>query len=466
MLIQLSSSMVIARILSPEEIGLFSIGAAMLAIAHMVRDFGIGTYIIQEKNLSKEALKAAMGLSLTVAWSIACLLFISRHSVANFYHDERLNDLIGWMSLNFIIIPIGSPILALFNREMKFNIIFWISLISSIASNAASIILAYAGYSYMSLVWSSLVNVSMTAILAAAFRPKTAFLLPSLKGSRRILSFSGKNTLANIISEIGTNTSELIIAKFLGYANVAIFSKAQTVNSMLSRDFIGSLQRVYFPLIAQTHRENGDIGYILNKSTDYIAVIAIPTYFYISLFSEEIILLLFGDKWLESAEVIKFLLISPCIYTFWRLIPPTLYAMSEAGTVLKITLYIQVIHISLLIPASTQSLLFVAYSEIITSSIAFIICSFTLHKKTKLNIFYPTTKSLTKSIFSTIFSLSIPFQLKYSILENNKNTLEILIISSTVFVVYLIISLFLFKHPLKEEITKTLKAIKKPNLWR
>ena len=67
--------MVLARLLTPAEIGVYSVGAAVVALAHVVRDFGVGNYLIQEKELTTERIRTAFAVTLVIGWTMAAVLF-------------------------------------------------------------------------------------------------------------------------------------------------------------------------------------------------------------------------------------------------------------------------------------------------------------------------------------------------------------------------------------------------------
>ena len=69
--IHTAAVMVLARLLTPAEIGVYSVGAAVVALAHVVRDFGVGNYRIQEKELTAERISAALDVVVLIAWAIA-----------------------------------------------------------------------------------------------------------------------------------------------------------------------------------------------------------------------------------------------------------------------------------------------------------------------------------------------------------------------------------------------------------
>lgn len=445
--------MVIARLLSPEEIGQFSIGIAVIAIAHMLRGFGTGSYLIQEKELTRQKIKTAFGITLCISWTLAILLFISRFAIANFYNEQNLVAILAWMCINFLIIPFSSPALALFQREMKFHLLFYINSLSTLTSSGLAIYLAINGYSYMSLVWSSIANIIMTAALTSYFRPNDSFMLPSLKNSKEILSFGGKTSMSNFIFAAGQNTSELIIGKFLGFANVAIFSKANTVNNLFSENFLGAIKKVYLPYIAQNNRENKPLNTPYSQATAYISSIALPFYGLLILYAESLLLLLFGDQWLGATKLIQILSLSGMLNSFWSLAPNTLYAIKKPGIVLTCETFNQGIKIALIIFAAFISLEMIAWSIVLSNFITLIIYTFTLKKIIRIKIFGIIKNIIIPNIFLCVTSISAALYIDFYYSYELGRIYNILYGSLLTFLLW-ISMMFLLNYPIKNEIKK------------
>src|SRR5574343_1222896 len=83
--IQFVSSVVLARLLSPEEIGIFSIGSLILAMSHELRDMGINSYLIQERDLNPKRLQTAATIAVIMSWTLGLLTWVASGPVSAFY---------------------------------------------------------------------------------------------------------------------------------------------------------------------------------------------------------------------------------------------------------------------------------------------------------------------------------------------------------------------------------------------
>ena len=95
--------LVLARLLTPEEIGIYSVGAAVVAMAHVVRDFGVGNYLIQEKELTQDRIRTAFAVTLIIGWTMAAVLFAASGPVSRLYAEPGLAHVMKVLSLTFMV---------------------------------------------------------------------------------------------------------------------------------------------------------------------------------------------------------------------------------------------------------------------------------------------------------------------------------------------------------------------------
>jgi len=302
--LQLVSFFVLARLLTPNDIGLFAVASSAIGIAHVFREFGVGDYLIQEKKLTETKIATAFTITLLLGLTLFILLFLLAPRIADFYNDERLIDIFRLLSLNFLIIPLNSTSFALIRREMRFGAVFWVEILASITSVAVAIILSSLGYGYFSLVWSSLTNTLVSVLAVSFFMRGGLFHRITLCEWKTVLSFGSQLTLTNITGQISTNANDLITGKLLGFAETAIISRAQGIMYLFHRDITATLRGVAFPAFANGHREGRDIEQDYIKAVTNLTAFAWPFYGFFSLFPVEALRLLFGPQWDQAGSLV------------------------------------------------------------------------------------------------------------------------------------------------------------------
>lgn len=225
LLLNTAGTMILARLLTPAEVGVYSVGAVLVSLAQVLRDFGVGPYVIQEPDLSAGKLRAALGTSILVAWLIGLMVLLASWPAAGFYHEPRLSTVLQLLSINFLLIPFSSVTLPYLRRQMRFRAIYAINATQCAAQLLCSVAMAMRGYGYLSLVCGALAGTA-AALLASLFcRPRGMPWLPGRRGIRTILRFGSISTAGTLIDEAGVAAPDLIIGKMMGVAEVGIFGK-------------------------------------------------------------------------------------------------------------------------------------------------------------------------------------------------------------------------------------------------
>tara|TARA_R110002094_G_scaffold162656_5_gene147424 strand:+ start:4978 stop:6423 length:1446 start_codon:yes stop_codon:yes gene_type:complete len=320
LVLQFISTMILARLLTPEDIGIYSAGFSIVALAHLFRDFGLNQYIIQEKNLNEAKLRTTFTLSLIIAWSLGTLLFFMSGLAADFFHEEGVNKLLQLLSINFFLIPFGSVTLALLRKNLRFHITSCIAFIATLLGILVAVWAAYDGAHYLCLAYGAITETSCIVFLSCFFRPKGMKISPSLHGARNIFRFGSIVGLGNIITQFATSATDALIARLLGLSALGFFSRAFSTFSLFDNIFVSSIRPTILPLFS---RDNNDLtkltdGYL--KAIAYSFVFAWPFFTFLFLYTEEVIQVLYGTQWDAAIPLVKIL----C--TAGIFLPPILFA--------------------------------------------------------------------------------------------------------------------------------------------
>ncbi|WP_158228846.1 lipopolysaccharide biosynthesis protein [Chitinimonas sp. BJB300] len=360
LVITLVSTMLLARLLTPAQVGVFSLCAAFTILASILRDFGISEYLIQEKDLTKDKLQAAFGMAILTAWSIAVFILLFRHAMAEFYAEAGVAQVLAVMSLNFIILPFASPAFALLNREMAFKKIFVIQTICSLVHASTAVTLAYYGHGYMSLAWAPIASIVVQTILVTCLRPKESLLMPNLGSAKAVLNYGLMFVTSRMIESTTRNAHEFIIAKQFDFGSVGIFSRAFGLIELFFTNITSAILRVASPSFATDHRAGIPLDGTFSRGTAIFTSIGFPFLGFISLMSGDVIQVLFGHQWDAAAPIASVLAISLIPAYLVVLAPNLLAATGNVKRRLQISLWYSPVHLVGILAASFVSLQAVA----------------------------------------------------------------------------------------------------------
>jgi O-antigen/teichoic acid export membrane protein len=360
LVVTLASTMLLARLLTPAQVGVFSLCASVTAVAGILRDFGVSEYLNQEKDLTDDKMRAAFGIAIAIAWSIAVLVLISRHSVARYYGEPGVADVLAVLSLNFLILPFTSPAFALLNREMAFRKIFVVQIVSNAVQAVTAVTLAYRGHGYMSLAWAPVAGIAVQTALVGFVRPRESRLLPGLKCAREVLAYGSMFVTSRFIETFTRNAHEFIIAKQAGFASVGLFSRAFGLIELFNSNVTSAVMRVASPAFAADHRAGIALKGDFARGTAIFTSIAFPFLGFIALMAADIIRVLFGPQWDAAAPLARILAIALIPFYLIGLAPHLLAATGHVKRRLKISFWFSPVHLLGVLLASFVSLQAVA----------------------------------------------------------------------------------------------------------
>jgi O-antigen/teichoic acid export membrane protein len=350
--IALASSMAIARLLSPAEIGLFSVSLALVGVAQVLRDFGVASYLIQAPELRSEHLRTAYGVLLLVGGTTFAALFLLAPWLAAFYDSPRMATVLRICALNFLALPFCTVSLAVLRREMRFRPLALVNVAAAAVGALASVGLALAGVGVESLAMGAVLVNLVTALGAWIARGRPRPLRPALSRWREVLGFGTQTSAAGVVTSISMDINDIAVGKILGFEPVALLSRAQGLMSMFHRDLMGAVRNVAFPAYAQAHREGRDLEPLYIASVANVTALAWPFYGFVSLFALEVLRLLYGPQWDAAAPLVPLFCAAGAIAAVASLIANLVVAMGRIGLVTAFELVMQPLRAATIVAAA------------------------------------------------------------------------------------------------------------------
>lgn len=300
LIIQFVSSLIIARLLTPHEIGIFSIGAVIVSFSHIVRDMGVSNYVIQERELTLDRIRSAQVIVWITSWGLALLLILFSGWAGAFYAEPGVTLTMQVLAISFLLLPIGAVTVALLTREMAFGKLFIINICSTLTQALTGVLLAWADFGFISLAWSAVAGASVSAIGSLMCRRPSQPWLPGIREWRRVFSAGTKLSGTSMFYEIGLGGPELIAGRMLGFEAVAYFSRGFGAAMMLLRALVDSLMPVAIPYFARQLRSEQDMKTPYLRGISYMSALALPAFACLGAMAEPVVLFLYGRQWLEA----------------------------------------------------------------------------------------------------------------------------------------------------------------------
>ncbi|MYN03961.1 oligosaccharide flippase family protein [Pseudoduganella sp. DS3] len=331
-LLALASSMLLARILSPAELGVYAIAAVLASLAQVFRDLGTGQLLVLQPVMGQQEQRALLTLSIGTGWALALFMALLAAPLARFYRQPVLAEVLRILALNFLLVPFSAQVTSLLRREMRAAALFRISACYGLTQFAATVGLAVAGLGPCALAWGSFAATAAGCAAAIILRPSGMVWRPALRGARALVRPGGLAVTGNAIDEVGVVAPDLVAGKLLGAEEVAVLGKAQSVLSLFNQAITSAVSPVVFPLFARTAREGGDPVQTYLDAAACITVLSWPFFLLAGLFAPPLVHLLYGPQWQGSVPLIRIMCGAAALYSMFSMVRYLLLATGHIGT--------------------------------------------------------------------------------------------------------------------------------------
>lgn len=405
MAIQFVGVMFLARLITPEEIGIYSVAAFLMTALQVFRDFGVGKYLIQVEELTADRIRSAYGVAILLAWSIALLLLAMAPLVADFYDEPRVADILTIMAGSFAIIPLGSLLTSIFRRNMEFWKVLVVRVTSAICHVITAVSLALHGYGVLSLAWANFAGILSFGIMAMFLRNKGTPFIPSFRNIREILSFGSINSLGSMATVIGTNGPEVIIGKALSLAAAGYFSRANGMVQMFRSLVAGAIMPLILPYFSQLRRDKGDVVRAYQLGIEHLTVFAWPFFAVIGLLALPLMRALYGWQWDDSVPVARVLCLVGMVASLTTFAGDVMIAHGRVGQAATSQVLTQPVRVLAVLAASPFGLVAIAAALVLAECYTVAITSRRLRATTGIGfsqVLYATRKSFVVMLCSAV----------------------------------------------------------------
>ena len=300
---------VLARLLSPSDFGLMGMIMVVIGFTRLFADMGISNAIIYRQDSTREELSSLYWLNILAGIVIFFVVCGGCPLIAAFYHEPRLSNLIYLSSLIFLITPLGQQFQILLQKELKFNQLAKIEIISSFVNSAVAITLAIGGMGVFSLIWGQLAGTSLRVLLLSwwgwkNWRPRLHF---STKDLRRYISFGLYQMGEKTVNYFNSNLDYILIGSLLGAQVLGYYTLAYNLVLKPSSTINPIITRVAFPVFSKMQNETDRIkrGYL--KILQLLVTVNFPMMVGLAVVAPIAVPVIFGEQWLPSIILIQIL---------------------------------------------------------------------------------------------------------------------------------------------------------------
>lgn len=290
-------TLVVARLLVPEDYGLFAMATVYIGVAQLVSEAGLMPVIIQPTTLERGLAAKIGGLAIAVGF-IVCLISVAlAPPIASFFREPRVSDVIMVLSFNFVLRGVQVLPRGLLLRDLDFRRIAWLDAAEAAGAAVATIALAMIGFGYWSLVGGAMLSLAVGTFIALRMRPHpVSFHLndPALK----VPMVMGRHVLVSQMAWYAyTNADFAVVGRWLGKAALGTYGLAWTFAMVPVDRFTTLVGRVAAPVLSAVQKDNIALRRYICGLTEGLALVTMPACIGLALVADVLVRALLVPAW-------------------------------------------------------------------------------------------------------------------------------------------------------------------------
>ena len=368
-------SIVLARILAPEDYGTIALVTVFISILQVFVDSGLGSALIQKKNADDLDFSSVFIFNFIVCIILYILMFFVAPLIAKFYDDMHLVAIIRVISITILISGVKGIQQSYVSRNMLFKKFFFSTIGGTVFSAFLGIFMAYKGFGVWALVAQQLSNTAIDTLIlwiTVEWRPKFIF---SWKRLKSLLSFGWKLLISALLDTTYNNLRNLIIGKLYSPADLAFYNQGDKFPKVIITNINASIDSVLLPTMSREQDNKEKVKSMTRRAIKTSTYLMAPMMMGLAFCSDNIVRLVLTEKWIECVPYLRIFCIT---YMFWPLHTANLNAINALGRsdwFLRLEIIKKIMGLTVLLLTIWHGVMVMAYSLLLTSVLSQIINS-------------------------------------------------------------------------------------------
>lgn len=336
-IVSLLRTAIIARVLSPSQVGLFGIAALSLSFLEIFTETGINIFLVQQKKSIDSYINTAWVASIIRGIIISLVTLVSSPITAAFFNAKDSQVLLMMIALVPFLRGFINPSVAKFFKDLHFQKEFYYRTSIFFLESIITIFFVFTLSSPVGLVLGLIFGAIYEVILSFVIvKPVPSFAFNKLK-LLNIIRQGKWLTLAGIFNYLYHNGDNIVVGKLLGVGSLGLYDIAYRISTLPISEMSDTIVKVTFPVYVKISEDRKRLRRALVKATVFIAIFVIPLGLALFIFPKEIVRILLGDQWISVAPVLQILAIFGVVRAIFFSPVAIFYGLSRQDIIMRIT---------------------------------------------------------------------------------------------------------------------------------
>ncbi len=405
-------SIILARILMPEEYGVVAILLVFINLANVFVANGFGESLVRKSNANATDFSTVFYCSFAVSWVLYFILFFSAPAIASFYSQGSLTSLLRILALQIPFSSICTIQQAYVSKHMIFKKFFFSTFGGTLISGMIGIAMAYAGCGAWSLVAQYLINTVINAIILFFIVPWRPQLLFKVQSAKELIGYGWKLTASSFINELYAELRSLIIGRMYSSQDLAYYNRGNQFPSLIITNVDTAIGKVVFPAMVKVADEAEHLKSASKRAMKTTSYIIFPLMIGLFVVAEPLIDVLLTNKWSFCVPFIQcsciYYMCQPIQTTNWQIIK----AVGRSDLCLKLEVVKKIIGVAIIIGSMYFGVFAIAFGNALFGIISMII-NILPNKKLIGYSAFEQVKDLIPSLLLSLFMGGVIYLISY-----------------------------------------------------
>lgn len=452
-------SIVLARLLTPDDYGLLGIIAIFTAICTALINGGFTNALIRKKDVTDDDYNTAFIVNLGMSLLLYAIIFFCAPLIAEFFNREELVLLTRVMSAGMIIGAFAIVQQARLTKNIDFKTQTKITLIASVSSGVVGIVMALLGCGVWSLVAQQLLCQLLKTVFLWVFNKWIPYLRFSKSSFTSLFGFGWKLMVSGLLDTLWKELYQVVVGKFYSPATLGQYTRAKQFSQLLSSNLTSVIQRVTFPVLSSIQDEKNRMISAYRRIIKTSMFMSAISMFFLGAISGPLLYCLIGPKWNEAATYLPLICIGGSLYPLHAINLNMLQVQGRSDLFLVLEVIKKIIGLVPLFVGAFVGIMPMLYVNLVVGVISFFLNSYWTGKFLGYSSWMQIKDIAPSLLLAFVIALSVWF-LKYLPISNWIILPLQIIIGASVF--FCIVSFTKMKEyeEIKEMIKPMLKKVK------
>jgi O-antigen/teichoic acid export membrane protein len=325
--IGLVSTVILVRLLSPEDFGLVAMSSLVVSFLTVFTSFGVDMALIQRADVDDAYFNTAWTIRFLQTALVALLVYLLAVPAAAYFDEPRVVSLMQFLSLGLLVGGLENIGIVNFRKELDFGKEFLFMVSTKLISFFITIALALWLRNYWALIWGMVAYRLVSVLLSYGLHPYRPTI--SLSKFSDLWDFSQWMILRNIGMYIRKQIDTLLISRYFGAGELGLYTVSKEVAELPTTELIWPMARALFPGYAKMSHDPRYLGLAYLKVLNAMCLLCIPAGVGLALVAEPLVLVVFGDEWLPIAPILSTLAIYAVLLTIGSSVQAPLMALGK-----------------------------------------------------------------------------------------------------------------------------------------